>query len=132
MNRTVDDDIKKPRVILHFKEKNKTILEKTGIFGHKEKTETTYICDIYREYGYARQENEDLKELLKDLAWRIIDNDTQAYEVVIVRGPKMDELFHEIIQSLISYGIKYRVVEERETKNVMPMLRVTKNKGNVV
>ena len=67
-----------------------------------------------------------MKELLKDLAWRIIDNDTQAYEVAIVRGPKMDELLNEIIQSFISYGIKYRVIEERETKNVMPMLRVTK------
>lgn len=99
---------------------------------HKEKTETTYICDIYREYGYARQENEDLEELLKDLAWRIMDNATQAYEVVIVRTPNMDKLLNEIIQSFISYGIKYRVIEERETKNVMPMLRVTKNKGNVV
>lgn len=126
MNRTVDDDIKKPRVILHFKEETKTTLEKTGIFSHKERTEMNYICDIYGEYSCARQENDSLKELLKDLAWRIIDNDTQAYEVAIVRGPKMDELFHEIIQSFISYGIKYRVVEERETKNVMPMLRVTK------
>lgn len=126
MNRTVDDDIKKPRVILHFKEETKTTLEKTGIFSHKERTEINYICDIYGEYSCARQENDSLKELLKDLAWRIIDNDTQAYEVAIVRGPKMDELFHEIIQSFISYGIKYRVVEERETKNVMPMLRVTK------
>lgn len=126
MNRTVDDDIKKPRVILHFKEETKTTLEKAGIFSHKERTETNYICDIYGEYSCARQENDSLKELLKDLAWRIIDNDTQAYEVAIVRGPKMDELFHEIVQSFISYGIKYRVVEERETKNVMPMLRVTK------
>lgn len=126
MNRTVDDDIKKPRVILHFKEETKTTLEKAGIFSHKERTEINYICDIYGEYSCARQENDSLKELLKDLAWRIIDNDTQAYEVAIVRGPKMDELFHEIIQSFISYGIKYRVVEERETKNVMPMLRVTK------
>lgn len=126
MNRTVDDDIKKPRVILHFKEETKTTLEKAGIFSHKERTETNYICDIYGEYSCARQENDSLKELLKDLAWRIIDNDTQAYEVAIVRGPKMDELFHETVQSFISYGIKYRVVEERETKNVMPMLRVTK------
>lgn len=126
MNRTVDDDIKKPRVILHFKEETKTTLEKAGIFSHKERTETNYICDIYGEYSCARQENDSLKELLKDLAWRIIDNDTQAYEVAIVRGPKMDELFHEIVQSFISYGIKYRVVEERETKNVMPMPRVTK------
>lgn len=126
MNRTVDDDIKKPRVILHFKEETKTTLEKTGIFSHKERTEINYICDIYGEYSCARQENDSLKELLKDLAWRIIDNDTQAYEVAIVRGPKMDELFHEIIQSFISYGIKYRVIEERETKNVMPMLRVIK------
>lgn len=126
MNRTVDDDIKKPRVILHFKEETKTTLEKAGIFSHKERTETNYICDIYGEYSYARQENGSLKELLKDLAWRIIDNDTQAYEVAIVRGPKMDELLNEIIQSFISYGIKYRVIEERETKNVMPMLRVTK------
>lgn len=132
MDNTNGIGIKKPKVILHFKEKNKTILEKTGIFGHKEKTETTYICDIYREYGYARQENEDLEELLKDLAWRIMDNATQAYEVVIVRTPNMDKLLNEIIQSFISYGIKYRVIEERETKNVMPMLRVTKNKGNVV
>lgn len=126
MNRTVDDDIKKPRVILHFKEETKTTLEKAGIFSHKERTETNYICDIYGEYSCARQENDSLKELLKDLAWRIIDNDTQAYEVAIVRGPKMDELLNEIIQSFISYGIKYRVIEERETKNVMPMLRVTK------
>lgn len=126
MNRTVDDDIKKPRVILHFKEETKRTLEKAGIFGHKERTETNYICDIYGEYSCARQENGSLKELLKDLAWRIIDNDTQAYEVAIVRGPKMDELLNEIIQSFISYGIKYRVIEERETKNVMPMLRVTK------
>lgn len=126
MNRTVDDDIKKPRVILHFKEETKTTLEKAGIFSHKERTETNYICDIYGEYSCARQENDSLKELLKDLAWRIIDNDTQAYEVAIVRGPKMDELLNEIIQSFISYGIKYRVIEERETKTVMPMLRVTK------
>lgn len=126
MDRTVDDDIKKPRVILHFKEETKTTLEKAGIFSHKERTETNYICDIYGEYSCARQENDSLKELLKDLAWRIIDNDTQAYEVAIVRGPKMDELLNEIIQSFISYGIKYRVIEERETKNVMPMLRVTK------
>lgn len=126
MNRTVDDDIKKPIVILHFKEETNTTLEKTGIFSHKERTEINYICDIYGEYSCARQENDSLKELLKDLAWRIIDNDTQAYEVAIVRGPKMDELFHEIIQSFISYGIKYRVIEERETKNVMPMLRVIK------
>lgn len=126
MNRTVDDDIKKPRVILNFKEETKTTLEKAGIFSHKERTETNYICDIYGEYSCARQENDSLKELLKDRAWRIIDNDTQAYEVAIVRGRKMDELLNEIIQSFISYGIKYRVIEERETKNVMPMLRVTK------
>ncbi len=99
-----------------LKKKTKTTLEKAGIFSHKERTETNYICDIYGEYSCARQENDSLKELLKDLAWRIIDNDTQAYEVAIVRGPKMDELFHEIVQSFISYGIKYRVVEERETE----------------
>lgn len=125
-------NVKRPRIILHFKEETKTTLEKTGIFSHKERTETSYICDIYGEFGYARQENKNLKELLKDLAWRIVDNDIQAYEVVIVRGPKMDGLLNEIIQSFISYGIKYRVIEERETKNVMPMLRITKNKGNVV
>ena len=117
------NNVKKPRIILHFKEEIKTTLEKTGIFSHKERTKTNYICDIYGEYGYARQENRDLSELLKDLAWRIMDNDTQTYDVVIVRTPKMDELFHEIIQSFISYGIKYRVVEERETKNIIPMLR---------
>ena len=55
MNRTVDDDIKKPRVILHFKEETKTTLEKTGIFSHKERTEMNYICDIYGEYSCARQ-----------------------------------------------------------------------------
>lgn len=119
-------NVKRPRIILHFKEEPKTALEKTGIFSHKERAKINYICDIYGEYGYARQENDSLKELLKDIAWRIIDNDTQAYEIVIVRTPKMDELFHEIIQSFISYGIKYRVIEERETKNVMPMLRITK------
>lgn len=127
MNKMIDVDIKKPRIILHFKEENKTVLEKTSVFSHKERTETTYICDIYGEYGYARQENENLKELLKDLAWRIMDDNIQAYEVVIVRTPKMDELFHEVIQSLISYGIKYRVIEEKETKSVMPMLRGPKN-----
>ena len=116
------------KVILHFKEEKKTTLEKTGIFSNREKTETNYICDIYREYGYARQENESLKELLKDLIWRIMDNNAQAYEIVIVRTPKMDELFHEIIQSFISYGIKYRVIEEREPKNVMPVLRDEKKK----
>ena len=117
------NNIKRPRIILHLKEETKTALEKTGMFSHKERTEPVYICDIYGEYGYARQENENLKELLKDFAWRIMDNDAQAYEIVIVRTPKMDELFHEIIQSLISYGIKYRVVEERETRNVIPIKR---------
>ena len=121
------NNVKSPRIILHFQEESKTTLEKAGIFSHKERTEINYICDIYGEYSYARQESESLEELLKDLAWRIIDNDTQAYEVVIVRGPKMEELFHEIVQSLISYGIKYRVVEERETKNVIPVLRGPKS-----
>lgn len=127
MDNTNDFGVKKPKIILHFKENKKTTLEKTGVFSHKERTETTYICDIYGEYGYVRQENKDFSELLKDLAWRIMDNDTQVYEVVIVRTPKMYELFHEVIQSFISYGIKYRVIEERETKNVMPMLRGPKN-----
>lgn len=132
MDNTNDIGIKKPKVILHFKEENKIILENANrfkLFKQKEKIETTYVCDIYVEYGYTRQENRDLSKLLKDLAWRIIDNDTQAYDVVIVRTPKMDELFHEIIQTFISYGIKYRVIEERETKNVMSIKRGPKNQN---
>ena len=117
------------KVILHFTEENKIILEKTGVFSHKKRTEINYVCNIYGEYGYAKQENRNIQELLKDLAWRIMDNDTQAYEIVIVQSPKMDRLFHEVIHSFISYGIKYRVVQERETKNIMPVLRGPKKRN---
>lgn len=110
------------KVILHFTEEKKITLEKIK-FNHKEKTKVNYICDIYGEFGYARQENEKLDALLKDLVWRILDNDKQAYEIVIVRTPKIDEMFQEIIHCFVSYDIKYRVIEERETKNVMPMRR---------
>ena len=117
------------KVILHFTEENKIILEKTGVFSHKKRTEINYVCNIYGEYGYAKQENRNIQELLKDLAWRIMDNDTQAYEIVIVQSPKMNRLFHEVIHSFISYGIKYRVVQERETKNIMPVLRGPKKRN---
>lgn len=115
------------KVILHFTEENKIILEKTGVFSHKKRTEINYVCDIYGEFGYARQENENLDALLKDLIWRILDNDKQAYEIAIVRTPKMDELFQEVIHFFSSYGTKYRVIEERETKNVMPIRRCPRN-----
>mgnify|MGYP004505764493 CR=1 FL=1 len=117
------------KVILHFAEENKIILEKTGVFSHKKRTEINYVCDIYGEYGYARQENRNIQELLKDLAWRIMDNNAQTYEIVIVRTPKMDKLFHEVVQLFISYGIKYKVIEEREIKNVMPVLRGPKKRN---
>lgn len=111
------------KVIFHFTEEKNTILEKINFFKYKEKIETNYVCDIYREFGYARQKNENLDALLKELIWRIFDNDKQAYEITIVRTPKMDELFQKVIHSFSLRGIKYRVIEERETKNVMPMRR---------
>lgn len=117
------------KVILNFTEEKRTRLEKINFFKYKEKIEITYICDIYGEYGYARQENRKIQELLKDLAWRIMDNDAQVYEVVIVQTPKMDKLFHEVIQSFISWGIKYRIIEEREPKNVMPVLSGPKKRN---
>lgn len=111
------------KVIFHFTEEKNAILEKINFFKYKEKIETNYVCDIYGEFGYARQENEKLDALLKDIIWRILDNDKQAYEITIVRTPKMDELFQKVIHSFSLCGIKYRVIEEREIKNVMPMRR---------
>ena len=117
------------RVILHFKEEKKITLEKIKFFKHKEKQEINYICDIYGKFGYAKQENKSLDVLLKDLVWRILDDDRQAYEIVIVRTPKIDEMFQEIIHCFVSYGIKYRVIEERKTKNVIPILSGPKVKN---
>ncbi|RHP68416.1 hypothetical protein DXA62_14075 [Coprobacillus sp. OF03-2AA] len=117
------DKTKTNKVIFHFTEEKNTILEKINFFKYKEKIETNYVCDIYGEFGYARQKNENLDALLKELIWRIFDNDKQAYEITIVRTPKMDELFQKVIHSFSLRGIKYRVIEERETKNVMPMRR---------
>lgn len=111
------------KVIFHFTEEKNAILEKINFFKYKEKIETNYVCDIYGEFGYARQKNKSLDELLKELIWRIFDNDKQAYEITIVRTPKMDELFQKVIHSFSLCGIKYRVIEEREIKNVMPMRR---------
>ena len=84
------------KVIFHFTEEKNTILEKINFFKYKEKIETNYVCDIYGEFSYA---------------------------ITIVRTPKMDELFQKVIHSFSLRGIKYRVIEERETKNVMPMRR---------
>lgn len=111
------------KVIFHFTEEKNTILEKINFFKYKEKIETNYVCDIYGEFGYARQKSENLDALLKELIWRIFDNDKQAYEITIVRTPKMDKLFQKVIHSFSLRDIKYRVIEERETKNVMPMRR---------
>lgn len=111
------------KVIFHFTEEKNAILEKINFFKYKEKIETNYVCDIYGEFGYARQKNKNLDELLKELIWRIFDNDKQAYEITIVRTPKMDELFQKVIHSFSLCGVKYRVIEEREIKNVMPMRR---------
>ena len=111
------------KVIFHFTEEKNAILEKINFFKYKEKIETNYVCDIYGEFGYARQKNKNLDELLKELIWRIFDNDKQAYEITIVKTPKMDELFQKVIHSFSLCGIKYRVIEEREIKNVMPMRR---------
>ena len=111
------------KVIFHFTEEKNAILEKINFFKYKEKIETNYVCDIYGKFGYARQKNKNLDELLKELIWRIFDNDKQAYEITIVRTPKMDELFQKVIHSFSLCGIKYRVIEEREIKNVMPMRR---------
>lgn len=115
------------KVIFHFTEEKNAILEKINFFKYKEKIETNYVCDIYGEFGYARQKNKNLDELLKELIWRIFDNDKQAYEITIVRTPKMDELFQKVIHSFSLCGVKYRVIEEREIKNVMPMRRGKKN-----
>lgn len=104
------------KVIFHFTEEKNAILEKINFFKYKEKIETNYVCDIYGEFGYARQKNKNLDELLKELIWRIFDNDKQAYEITIVRTPKMDELFQKVIHSFSLCGVKYRVIEEREIK----------------
>lgn len=76
------------KVIFHFTEEKNAILEKINFFKYKEKIETNYVCDIYGEFGYARQKNKNLDELLKELIWRIFDNDKQAYEITIVKPQK--------------------------------------------